>query len=373
MPNQSREPREKRGEDFRPPAYSLVTATTAVAAVYTYFLVFAQFGFLHAMPAVLGEKHPWLRLILALMAAAGSGGGIFTARVASEKNARDLLRAGFIVAGLAAALTWVARTPWHFSVAALLAGAGVGLATVSLAALLRREVGGTRLGLCIGWGTGAAYAVSNLPKIFSGAHSIQLLVGIVAAGVGLLASHAFEQRAPRQQAGGPDYDRTGVALWVTLFLVLVGFDSAVFFLLQHEPALQPAWPSGRQLYVNAGVHLAAAVLAGLALDRRWITGTLAAGAALLVGASLGFAAERPGGLPAYFYSAGVSLYSVALVFYPARRGQPGLAALLYAVAGWAGSALGIGLAENLDHLPRWLPLVAGAAIAGLLSARTLRR
>ena len=364
---------EERREEFHPPAPSLVAVTVAIAAVYTYFLVFAQFGFLHALPAVLGDKHPWLRLIMGFMATAGIGAGFFTAKVYTEKNGRNLLRTGFIIAGLAAALTWVARSPLPFLAAALLTGAGLGLATVALAALLRREIGGTRLGFCIGAGTGVAYAVSSLPVIFAGAHSIQLLVGIVAAVVGLLASQAFEQHAPRQQTSGSDYDRTGRLLWIALFLVLVGFDSAVFFLLQHQPTLQTAWPTGWHLYLNAGVHLVAAVLAGLALDRRWITGTVLAGAGLLVGASLFFTWDHPAALVAYFYSAGVSVYSVVLVFYPARRGQPGLAALLYALAGWTGSALGISLAEHLDRLPLALPLAAGAVIAGLLTARTRRK
>ncbi len=373
MPNPSREPKEEeRREEFQPPPHAFAAATAVIAAVYTYFLVFAQFGFLHALGAA-GIELTWLRPILGLMAAAGIGGGVFTARVYAEKHGLNLLRTGFITAALAAALAWVARSPLPFLAAGLLTGAGLGMATVALAALLRREVGGTQLGRCIGLGTGVAYAVSNLPDIFSGAHSIQLLVGIVAAGVGLLGSQAFGQKAPRQQTSAPDYEPGGVRRWVAVFFVLVGFDSAAFFAIQHQPALQAAWPAGPRLYVNAGVHLAAAVAAGLALDRRWIAGTVATGAALLVGAGAWLAFGPAGPLAAHLYSAGVSIYSVALVFYPARRAQPALAALLYAVAGWGGSALGIGLAQTLGRLPVWLPVAAGLAIAGLLTARAVRQ
>jgi cytochrome c oxidase cbb3-type subunit 2 len=59
-----------------------------------------------------------------------------------------------------------------------------------------------------------------------------------------------------------------------------------------------------------------------------------------------------------FYPIGVSLYSVALVAYPSflssansiadRARQAGW---IYAVAGWVGSALGIGMAQNLGHVP----------------------
>ena len=373
MLNQSQDRKGEWREEFQPPPYSHVAATVTIAAVYTYFLVFAQFGFLHALPAVLGEAHPWLRLIMGFMATAGIAGGFFTAKVYTEKKGLSLLRAGFVIAAAAAGLTWVARGPLTFFAAALLTGAGLGLITVALAALLRREIGGTRLGVCIGTGTGLAYGISSLPRIFAGAHGIQLMIGIVAAGVGLLASQAFVQRGPRQQTSGPDYDRTGMGLWIALFLVLVSFDSGVFFMLQHQPALKPAWPAGGQLYLNAGIHVLAAILAGAALDRRWITGTVVTGAALLVGATLFFTGTQPGAWPAFFYSAGVSIYSVVLVFYPARRGQPGLAAVLYAVAGWVGSAVGISVAEKLTVVPLALPLAAGMAIAGLLIARAWRK
>lgn len=63
----------------------------------------------------------------------------------------------------------------------------------------------------------------------------------------------------------------------------------------------------------------------------------------------------------------------ALVFYPARSGRPGLAALVYAVAGWGGSGLGIGLAEGREELPAALIIVAGMVILfGLLWRNTLR-
>ena len=76
----------------------------------------------------------------------------------------------------------------------------------------------------------------------------------------------------------------------------------------------------------------------------------------------------------FLYIAGVSAYSTALVFYPARSGRPGLAALVYAVAGWGGSALGIGLAQGRTELPAWLIIVAGAAVLlGLMWRNTLRR
>ena len=73
-------------------------------------------------------------------------------------------------------------------------------------------------------------------------------------------------------------------------------------------------------------------------------------------------------LASAFYPVGVSLYSVALVAYPsilspaastAERGRQ--AGWIYAIAGWFGSAMGIGMGQNLGHVP-----VAFVAIAGTI-------
>lgn len=70
-------------------------------------------------------------------------------------------------------------------------------------------------------------------------------------------------------------------------------------------------------------------------------------------------------LASVFYPVGVSLYSVALVAYPsliapassaAERGRK--AGWIYAVAGWCGSALGIGMGQNMGHVP---PVFVGGA------------
>src|ERR1035438_1785476 len=74
-------------------------------------------------------------------------------------------------------------------------------------------------------------------------------------------------------------------------------------------------------------------------------------------------------LASIFYPIGVSLYSVALVAYPAllspatstvERGRQ--AGWLYAIAGWSGSAMGIGMGQNLGHIPLLFVLAAGAVI-----------
>jgi hypothetical protein len=155
-------------EEFEPPGRSMVVATVTVAATYAYFLIFAQFGFLKAVAAAGPTGDSLLRAIMGVMGVSGITGGLVMARIFHERRCRGQLMAGFVIAGAAAGLTWVARTPALFLLCAALTGTGTGMVTVGLAGMLRREVGGGRLGLCLGTGTGVAYAICNLPFIFNG-------------------------------------------------------------------------------------------------------------------------------------------------------------------------------------------------------------
>jgi cytochrome c oxidase cbb3-type subunit 2 len=357
-------------EEFNPSERSLVAATVTIAATYIYFLIFAQFGFLKAL-AVLGPENTLLRPLMAVMGAAGIAGSVGMARWFNEKRCRGQMMVGFVIAGVAAGLTWLARSPAIFFVSAALTGAGTGMVTVGLAGILRQEIGGSWLGRCIGIGTGVAYAFCNLPPVFGGGASTQAMLGIAAACTGLIAVQLFEQRGPRQKAGGYDYSAPGIGLWAGIFLVLVGLDSAAFYIIQHNPELKLAtWAGGPRLFLNAGVHLAAGVAAGVLLDRRWMAGTVGVAAGWLIAACalLNLGSGRYS-LEAALYAAGVSVYSAALVFYPARAGRPGLAALVFAVAGWTGSALGISLAQDLNRLPNWFLGAAGGLLAALFFIR----
>jgi hypothetical protein len=74
-------------------------------------------------------------------------------------------------------------------------------------------------------------------------------------------------------------------------------------------------------------------------------------------------------LASVFYPIGVSLYSVTLLAYPsllapasslAERGRK--AGWVYAVAGWFGSAMGIGMSQQLGHVPPAFVLFSGSVI-----------
>ncbi len=179
------------------------------------------------------------------------------------------------------------------------------------------------------------------------------------------------------------YGPLALAGVVLAFLVLVWLDSAAFAVIQRTAALKGlTWGTAGQKLTQGSVHLVAAVAAGAWLDRRRLMALpaaawgLFAAAFTLLGATGGAAAApaattaTAAALGAVLYAAGISIYSVALVVYPAAHGDaPGLvprrwrAALLFGVAGWLGSALGVGMAEDLGRVPRAFVGVAGLALA----------
>ena len=212
--------------------------------------------------------------------------------------------------------------------------------------------------------------------VFEAAANTQATLAFFAALAGLVSGLMLAPNATAEKPEGFDYSGPGATMWVLIFLALVCLDSAAFYIIQHTPGLkQETWSNTGQLALNAGMHLGAALLAGRALDRHWAGKTVFTGTvALLVACWMINPGSRTSAAGALFYSAGVSVYSVALVFYPARSQRPWLAALVYAVAGWGGSAMGIGLAENQHELPRAPILVAGAVISlSLLARQAVRR
>lgn len=362
-------------EEFAPTPAAWLAAVGAVATTYVYFLIFAQFGFLKRVQEVVGEGGSLLKPVMATMGVAGLAGCFAAARLWADNRAVRSLMVWFAVCGGAAALNIVAKVPALLFVVAALTGFGTGALTVTLAATLRRVTGGEKLGSAIGLGTGLAYGFCNVPAVFGASAGAQGAIGLGAACVGLLATQALELRAPRQVANGSDYQPVGVTAWILVFLALVWLDSGAFYVIQHSPNLRElTWGSGR-LYVNASIHLIAGVLAGYMMDRRWV-GRAVIGAALALGLACLLIEPNRQRLAegTLLYTAAVSVYSVALVFYPARNGQVLIAALVYAVAGWLGSASGIALVEGRHEIPRWFVLIAGSVImVGLLGRGWMNR
>ena len=343
-----------------------IRAALSVAAVYGFFLIFAQFAFIELLRAA-GTSLLLERTALGLMAVAGIAGG-FCAAWRGVTPGR--LRLALGVAALAAALAPVTHALPGLLLIAITTGAALGAATVSLAALLPAWCGVAWVGL----GTGLGYACCNLPAVFLQAPGAQSWIGAGFAVAGLCAVPA---RAGWQTRETAMVFPLGSALLI--FTALVWLDSAAFFIIQHAPELKAGTWSAGLLWRNAAVHLALGGVAGLWLARRGAPALPGVAWMLLAGAALALGADSTRVLAGWFYPAGVSLYSAALVAWPgwfsgAQGPRPAAwrAAGLFAIAGWFGSANGVGMAQSLNQVPPGFVAVAGIVVIGM-TVRSNRR
>jgi cytochrome c oxidase cbb3-type subunit 2 len=344
-----------------------VRAAIVVAAVYGYFLIFAQFSFVELLRAG-GASLTQEKVALGTMAVAGMASGFFAAwRGASP----TLVRAALGVAALSSALAPFAKAMPGALGVALATGCALGVATVSLAAMLPAWCGVAWIGL----GTGIGYACCNLPAVFTQSPSGQAWVGTAFALAGLLATPSVSEWQGHES-------KKVFPMWgaLAIFTALVWMDSAAFFIIQHSEDLKSGtWGDGL-LWRNAAVHLVGAVVAGLWLAKGGARVLPAFSWAILAAAALAVNAESTRGLAGWLYPAGVSLYSAALVAWPGWfSGADGIrkagwrAAWLFAIAGWFGSANGIGMAQTLQRVPPEFVAGAGCVVVAVMVLSDLKR
>lgn len=348
----------------------------AVAATYVYFLLFAQFAFLEILQDRLSTEQ--VQGAMGAMGVAGLLASLATGRLLGRAASHVVLAAGFM---LCAATALTAPFAQGFAALVVLAagiGAAVALVTVSLATDLRSLVRGPRFGLAVGLGTGLAYAVCNVPMLFEATPGGQAVAVVVACMVGLgavLWRSADGSSGERTAAHhGLEATRWIFASVVLSFLALVWLDSAAFAVIQESAALKdPTWGASSAKWLLGGVHFVAAVLAGALLDRGAFRGLLVAAFTLFV---IAFTTLGPGGaglvplaLAGPLYAVGISFYSTALVAYPAWRADARgrvprrwRAAWLFGVAGWLGSALGVGMAQDLHRIPELFLWASGTLL-----------
>ena len=347
-----------------------------VAATYIYFLIFAQFAFL-ARLNTLGIGGTELKDVMAAMAAGGIAFSLLMARLATRLSSGPQLRVGFSICGTAAALTLAPLSFLAALAVAFCVGAGLGVVTVALVTHLRVWTGERRPLLIVGIGTGLGYFACNIPALFTASPELQsglaflVCLGGAAATLGKVSSTGnSEQRTPQFP----------FLQILASFAVLVWLDSAAFYIIQHTPSLKAGtWMGNVHLWTNGCIHLLGAIFASLLLSRRRLSLVLC-GAVFALGFACILLLRDALLLPAsLFYPAGVSFYSVALVAYPAFLGNAQTAqerarqaGWLYAIAGWIGSALGIGMGQNLGHVPPAFVAISGAVVLTPVVLRAMR-
>jgi len=338
-----------------------------IAVVYVYFLIFAQFAFL-ARLTELGIAADALKVVMAAMAAGGILFSLLTPRVRILSNPVSRLRAGLALSAAAALLTLAPLTIAWAVIDAFLIGTGLGITTVTLVTHLRVWTGERRGILCVGLGTGVAYFICNVPVVFTATPQMQAALAGSLCVLGIAMPLAPSSEATNESVTRRSQIPFVVAL--VSFAALIWLDSAAFFIIQHTESLKAGtWLGSTHLWMNGALHFVAAVLAAVLLGRGRASATLA-----LAFVALGIACvllQDPAFVlnASMFYPVGVSLYSVALVAYPSFLSSAGStvvrgkqAGWIYAVGGWVGSALGIGMGQNLGHVPLAFVAVAGVAV-----------
>lgn len=370
-------------------------AVLAVAATYVYFLLFAQFAFLHLLQALLRADRVGAGVVevaMASMGLAGLVGSLLVGRLHPPGGAsRHWLLGGFGLSAVAAGASLGAESFGAPALAVVSAAVGLGAAvlTVSLAVGLRDLAAGAPLGPVIGIGTGLAYWICNLPPLFDGSPATQTAAAITACAFGTVAvtrprpaAHPAARSAVALEPWIAPADLRGVGFVSVLlsFLVLIWLDSAAFAVIQETLELESrTWAGAERQWLLGAVHAAAAVAAGFALARGAFRSLLLTAFALFTLAftvlqNLGTWAVITGPI----YAIGISFYSTALVAYAAAGdGTRGLAkrwraAWIFGVGGWVGSALGVGMAQDLHRIPTLFLVVTGAVLLGsfVLARRT---
>jgi len=356
-----------------PNTIASLSGILAIGAGYVYFLIFAQFAFLRLAESD-GLAPLDMRWMMGIMGLAGVLTSLGIARLFGKP--RPQLLAGFALCAVAALLALSPGKPGMRCGEAALIGIGLGITTVGLAASAPLFFAPAHRGLQIGLGTGLAYGFCNIPAVFAGTPVFQTWVAIGACAAGIAAIYAhpdLDASAPPVPDLTPSLKTPPFAPLVALFLALVWLDSGAFYTMQNTPELNRyGWATPGLQWTNAAIHLGTACIAGLWLDRGGLSALLAtAYLCLAVAAGLVSFPQSPAA-PAvhWLYATGVSLYSTALVSVPSlgtrnasRRTALVRAGILYAVAGWIGSALGIGMAQDLHRIPVWFLGLSGGVIS----------
>jgi cytochrome c oxidase cbb3-type subunit 2 len=347
-----------------------------VAITYVYFLIFAQFAFLKRL-AELGIADLHLKAVMAAMATGGILLSLLCPRSRLLSSPSSRLRVGYVLTGLAALAILLPLNLAGAMATSFAIGAGLGIVTVTLVTYLRQWLGTHHRLLKVGLGTGLGYLACNLPALFTAHPQTQAITAAI-----LCFSAIFiVSNSPNATDAEPSLPAASSPSFLSIllsFTALIWLDSAAFFIIQNTPALKAGtWEGNAHLWINGALHLIAALASAWLLRRRGLHPVLASALLALATACLLLLDPYRALLASAFYPIGVSLYSVALVAYPsllltgvstAERGRR--AGWIYAVGGWFGSAMGIGMGQNLGHVPVLFVLAASVIVLAPYLVRT---
>jgi MFS family permease len=350
--------------------------TLAIVATYVFFLIYAQFAFLELGKAATSDPDVLNYLLLPM----GLGGAVVSLILAfrlQNFSNKKLLQIGFLGCGVTALLSVLSTNLIFLSTLSLFIGIFLALVTVTLAAGLRELLPTKNFGLQVGLGTGLAYFICNVPFVFESNPQTQ---AIIAGAFCFLGAYLFREKTFKTDCVPEDFSFSalrredffsyGFYLILISFLALVWLDSSAFYVIQQTTGLKTATWGSSHLWTNAFFHLFFAALTGILLDRNFFKSLLFLAFIFLATGVLSLNdSYLANHFSALFYVSGVSIYSTLLVAFPSLyREEHGIssrrfrAGLVYAVAGWIGSAMGIGMAQDLKAVPLWFIAFSGTLI-----------
>ena len=333
-----------------------------IAAVYVYFLIYAQFGFLHRLREAFPESS-W-NPVLGVMCVAGLIGALYAAVKFEASRGRRWLLISFIGAAVGASLTIVGTYLAVFFLSAFISGFSLAVLTVSLIGVLANELPVKGIGVVCGLGTGIAYLLSNVPFVFNALPRSQCIWTLLACVFGVYLTQGLPKTiadskerisvCPKDATKSDIRQLMGLVL---VFLILIWSDSAAFTRIQETPDLKAAsWSGAGALWSIGLLHFLAAIVGGWLMDCKFAGLLYVLALAGLAYGLYGLETNQSGLFPVWIYAGAVSLYSTALVAVALvdRKGlRPTLiAGVIFGISGWIGSAMGIGMVQDLGSVPR---------------------
>lgn len=340
-----------------PTLLKAVRAILSIFATRFFFLIFAQFAFLEWVDDAGFSASS--RAIMGAMGLVGFAASLYTARLLTRVSAMVLMRWGFGLCALTAAATPLAVSWLGLMILSAFIGLGLGILTVSLASGLTGLTGKRGFGLQVGLGAGLAYLACNLPVVFEALPVGQSLMAALVCLFGLLVNlrpASYEETCVR--SNWPGLKLAPFVAVLLALMILIWMDSGLFYVIQHTPEYKAATWAGSLLWVNGFIHFAFAVAAGWLIDRGALWSLMIAACALLCTGAALLLDGAGHAMASSLYAAGVSLYSTVLVAWPSLNptgnfSRQRRAGWLYGVAGWVGSAMGIGMVQDLHRIPLW--------------------
>lgn len=345
-------------------------------------LLYVQLGFVDRLQQLaLGPART--RYVLAAMGLAGFATSLAAPLLLRVRHPVWALRLGFLVSFLAIALSMVSGAFPLLLLASAGMSFGLSLGYVSLVATTRPSFRARRIGVKVGLATGLAYAICSVPWVFLSSPEAKGLVSLAACAAGGVMTFAMHDAASPESLAAARHEEEhkaeppGFMSILLIFFALIWLDSGAFAIILDNPKLKLAfWGTETLQWRNSALHFVSALLGGWLIDRGRLRSTLTLSYLVIVLAIQLLQQPAPMALLASAgYVCAASLYTVALFAYaPACLGPDGDSRLhgrwvLFALAAWAGSTLGIGMMQELHVVPTWVMAIAGCVIGAALLVR----